>query len=135
MATFPPNQLTPRAVLDRFAKALMDGRLLATFGYEKPKPWERAAASGALRLRAAAVRLLPPRKEPLYARQRRSIRSYPRGYDVAKLGPFPGEPAFAEPTGPLPGHRHQSRSAQRERPAVCSTSVACLGWADGRCAA
>lgn len=135
MATFPPNQLTPRAVLDRFAKALMDGRLLATFGYEKPKPWERAAASGALRLRAAAVRLLPPRKEPLYARQRRSIRSYPRGYDVAKLGPFPGEPASAEPTGPLPGHRHQSRSAQRERPAVCSTSVACLGWADGRCAA
>jgi hypothetical protein len=90
MATFPPNHLGPRALVDRFAKALMDDRLLAAFGYGQPQRWERAAASGALRLRARIVRSLPPRKEPLYPRQRRSIRSYPRGYDVAKLGTFPG---------------------------------------------
>lgn len=93
MATFPPNHLAPRVLVDRFAKALMDDRLLAAFGYRQPPRWERATASGALRLRAAIVRLLPPREEPLYPRQRRSIRSYPRGYDVAELGTFPKEPA------------------------------------------
>ena len=44
----------------------MDDRLLAAFGYRQPSRWERAAASGALRLRAAIVRFLPPRKVPLY---------------------------------------------------------------------
>ncbi len=34
-------------------------------------------------------RRLPPRREPLYARQLPNIRSYPRGYDVAELGTFP----------------------------------------------
>jgi ER-bound oxygenase mpaB/B'/Rubber oxygenase, catalytic domain len=103
MATFPPNHLAPRVLVDRFAKALMDDRLLAAFGYRQPPSWERAIASGALRLRAAIVRFLPPRKEPLYPRQRRSIRSYPRGYDVAKLGTFPEEPAGELPA---PGSAH-----------------------------
>jgi hypothetical protein len=98
MATFPPNQLMPRVLVDRLAKALMDDRLLAAFGYQQPSRWERAAASGALRLRARVVRLLPPRKRPLYPRQRRSIRSYPHGYDMAKVGTFPGETAQAEPS-------------------------------------
>jgi hypothetical protein len=89
MATFPPNHLLPAAVVNRFAKSLMDDRLLAAFGYDQPRRWERAAASGALRARAAIVRFLPPRKEPLYPRQRGSIRSYPDGYDVAELGTFP----------------------------------------------
>ena len=96
MATFPPNQLAPRFLVDRFAKALMDDRLLDAFGYRRPTRWERAAASGALRARAAVVRPLPPRKEPLYPRQRRSIRSYPGGYQVAELGTFPGESATRE---------------------------------------
>jgi len=91
MATFPPNHLAPRALVDRFAKAMMDDRLLTAFGYQRPARWERAAASGAVRLRAAVVRFLPPRKEPRYGRQLRNVRSYPHGYDVAKLGTFPGE--------------------------------------------
>ena len=45
---------------------------------------------GALRLPASVVRQLPPRKEPFYARAASSIRSYPHGYDVARLGTFPG---------------------------------------------
>jgi hypothetical protein len=93
MATFPPNHLAPRVLVDRLAKALMDDRLLAAFGYRRPTHWERAAASGALRLRAAVVRFLPPRREPLHARQLRSIRSYPHGYDVARLGTFPEDAA------------------------------------------
>lgn len=97
MATFPPNHLAPGALVDRFAKALMDDRLLAAFGYQQPPHWERATASGALRLRGAIVRFLPPRKEPLYPHQRRSIRSYPHGYDIAKLGTFPHKPSGSSP--------------------------------------
>jgi hypothetical protein len=89
MATFPPNYLLPRALSNRLAKALMDDPLLAAFGYRPPSRWERAAATGALRLRAAVVRHLPPRRKPLYPRQRRTIRSYPDGYDISKVGTFP----------------------------------------------
>ena len=46
-------------------------------------------ATGALRLRGQVVRRLPPRREPLYARQLPNIRSYPDGYQVAELGTFP----------------------------------------------
>jgi hypothetical protein len=86
MATFPPTNLVPRAIMFRFAKALMDDALLDAFGYRRPARWERALASTALRARAAVVRLLPPRKQPQFGRQLRSIRSYPDGYDVAHLG-------------------------------------------------
>jgi hypothetical protein len=89
MATFPLNHLAPRVVMDRFAKALMDDRLIEAFHYRRPSGWERVLATGALRLRASVVRCLPARKEPLYARQLANIRSYPEGYDVAALGTFP----------------------------------------------
>jgi hypothetical protein len=89
MASFPLNRLAPRVVMDRFAKALMDDPLLDAFGYRHPAGWERRLATGALRLRALVVRFLPPRKEPLYARQLANIRSYPQGYEVARLGTFP----------------------------------------------
>jgi hypothetical protein len=90
MATFPPSRFAPRAAVNWFAKALMDDPLLDAFHYRRPSRWERGLAGGALRLRASVVRLLPPRKEPFYARQLSSIRSYPHGYDVARLGTFPG---------------------------------------------
>jgi hypothetical protein len=89
MATFSPNRFAPRAAVDWFAKALMDDPLLDAFRYRRPSRWERGLASGALRLRAAVVRFLPARKEPLFARQLPNIRSYPNGYDVARLGTFP----------------------------------------------
>jgi hypothetical protein len=57
--------------------------------YREPAHWERDLATGALRLRALTVRFLPARKEPLYARQLPNVRSYPQGYDVARLGTFP----------------------------------------------
>lgn len=44
---------------------------------------------GALRLRGRAVRLLPPRRAPHYARQNPEIKGYPGGYDVGELGTFP----------------------------------------------
>jgi hypothetical protein len=89
MTTFPPSHLAPRAVVTRFAKGLMDDPLLDAFHYRRPPGWERGLATGAVRLRGRVVRLLPARKRPLYARELPNIRSYPQGYDVAKLGTFP----------------------------------------------
>ena len=83
------NRFAPRAAVTRFAKALMDDPLLDAFGYRRPAAWERSLAAGALRLRGRVVRRLPPRREPLYARQLPDIRSYPDGYEVADLGTFP----------------------------------------------
>jgi hypothetical protein len=104
MATFGPNRFAPRAAVTRFAKALMDDPLLDAFGYRRPARWERRLAAGALRLRSRIVRRMPPRAEPLFARQLPNIRSYPRGYEVTELGTFPtsasptASPASATPT-------------------------------------
>jgi hypothetical protein len=92
MATFPPSHLAPRAVARRFAVALMDDPLREAFRYPRPTRVERALAHGALRLRGRVVRLLPPRREPFHARQLRHVRSYPAGYEVARLGTFPPGP-------------------------------------------
>jgi hypothetical protein len=93
MATFRPNNLAPAAVARRLALALMDAPLLDAFGYRRPSRVERAVAHGALRLRGRIVRRLPPRTEPFYARQLSHVRSYPDGYEVARLGTFaPGCP-------------------------------------------
>jgi len=98
MATIPPNRFAPRAAVTWFAKALMDDPLLDAFRYRRPGRWERRLATGALRLRGRAVRLMPPRREPLFARQLPNIRSYPDGYDVAELGTFPaGRPSTSPP--------------------------------------
>ncbi|MFJ9412910.1 oxygenase MpaB family protein [Streptomyces sp. NPDC101227] len=69
--------------------ALLDDSLLAAFRYPQPKPAVRKAVHGALKLRARAVRLLPPRRKPHYARQNPEIKGYPNGFRVAELGTFP----------------------------------------------
>ena len=104
MATFGPNRFAPRAAVTRFAKALMDDPLLDAFGYRRPARWERRLAAGALRLRGRIVRRMPPRAEPLFARQLPNIRSYPRGYEVTELGTFPtsANPDSASPTSASP---------------------------------
>jgi hypothetical protein len=93
MATFGPNRFAPRAAVTWFAKGLMDDPLLDAFRYRRRAGWERAVATGALRLRGRVVRRMPPRREPLYARQLPNIRSYPNGYEVAELGTFPASAA------------------------------------------
>ncbi|AJT62727.3 hypothetical protein T261_1039 [Streptomyces lydicus] len=69
--------------------ALLDDPLLDAFRYERPGPAVRKAVRGALKLRAKAVRLLPPRRKPHYARQNPEIKGYPNGFRVADLGTFP----------------------------------------------
>jgi hypothetical protein len=105
MATFPPHRRAPEAVSRRCALALMDDPLLDAFGYRWPSRLERVLVHGAVRLRGRVVRWLPPRKAPFHSRDLPQIRSYPDGYEVARLGTFaPGCPVPhpAQPPGDGP---------------------------------
>ncbi|GAA2433872.1 oxygenase MpaB family protein [Streptomyces mauvecolor] len=87
MASWYPKPLAP--VLRTASIALLDDALLRAFRYAPPAPAARALVRGALRLRARAVRLLPPRSVPHYARQNPEVKGYPQGYRVPELGTFP----------------------------------------------
>ncbi|MFI5544061.1 oxygenase MpaB family protein [Streptomyces sp. NPDC051815] len=87
MASWYPAPLAP--AVRRAGIALLDDPLVDAFRYPAPAPALRAAVRGALRLRGRAVRLLPPRRAPHYARQNPEIKGYPDGYDVGELGTFP----------------------------------------------
>jgi hypothetical protein len=106
LATFPPNDRLPAALVRRISLATMDDPLLDAFGFPRQPSALRALVRGGLRTRGRVVRLLPARREPFFARQLPQIRSYPAGYAVAGLGTFPagcpvphprpGEPQAAE---------------------------------------
>ncbi|MGW4231742.1 oxygenase MpaB family protein [Streptomyces sp. NPDC004980] len=87
MGSWYPAPLAP--VVRTAALALLDDSLLRAFRYGRPGPVARGLTHGALRLRARAVRLLPPRSTAHYARQNPEIKGYPNGYEVARLGTFP----------------------------------------------
>ncbi|MFG3529833.1 oxygenase MpaB family protein [Streptomyces sp. NPDC047917] len=87
MSSWYPRPLAPAA--RKVALALLDDPLLRAFRYERPSAVARGLTHGALRLRARAVRLLPPRSTPHYARQNPEIKGYPDGYEVSGLGTFP----------------------------------------------
>jgi ER-bound oxygenase mpaB/B'/Rubber oxygenase, catalytic domain len=84
-ATFYPG--AGRRAARSVVLALLDEPLLKALGYEPPSPRIRAAAGAMLRLRARAVRRLPPRRQPFSAEQLRWVRSYPDGYVIDRLGP------------------------------------------------
>ncbi|MBR8640304.1 DUF2236 domain-containing protein [Streptomyces tuirus] len=90
MASWYPRPLAP--VLRTSVLALLDDSLLRAFRYTPPSAATRAWVRRAVRLRGRAVRLLPPRRGPHFARQNREIKSYPYGYRLAALGtrPAPG---------------------------------------------
>ncbi|MEU6658312.1 oxygenase MpaB family protein [Streptomyces sp. NPDC046821] len=87
MASWYPGFLAP--ALKKSTLALLDDPLLRAFGYEAPGAATRKLVQGAVRLRGRAVRLLPPRSTPHYARQNPEIKGYPNGYRIADLGTFP----------------------------------------------
>lgn len=87
MASWYPRPLAP--LVRGASLALLDDSLLRAFRYRRPSAAARSLTRGALRLRARAVRLLPPRVKPHYARQNPEIKGYPDGYEVAALGTFP----------------------------------------------
>lgn len=90
MASWYPRPLAP--VLRATTLALLDEPLLRAFRYTPAGPVARAVVRGAVRARGRAVRLLPPRRAPHYARQNREIKGYPNGYRLGELGtcPVPG---------------------------------------------
>ncbi|MET8574426.1 oxygenase MpaB family protein [Streptomyces sp. NPDC005012] len=90
MASWYPRPLAP--LLRAGTLALLDKPLRRAFRYPRPRPGVRALVHGLLRLRARAVRLLPPRRRAHHARHNPEIRSYPgypTGYRLEDLGTFP----------------------------------------------
>jgi hypothetical protein len=71
--------------------ALLDEPVLEAFGFPRPSNLTRRLVTGALRLRARALRWLPPRQKPRL-RTEMKHRSYPQGYVIEQLGP-PAAPA------------------------------------------
>jgi hypothetical protein len=65
--------------------ALIDEPLLRAVGFATPPGWLRSVAAGALRLKAAAQRALPPRRRP-YLFTAAAYPSYPDGYQIEDLG-------------------------------------------------
>ncbi|MEU1181854.1 oxygenase MpaB family protein [Streptomyces sp. NPDC005820] len=90
MASWYPRPLAP--VLRTATLALLDESLLTAFRYTPPSPTVRTLVRKAVRARGRAVRLLPPRRAPHYARQNWEIKGYPNGYRLDDLGtcPVPG---------------------------------------------
>ncbi|MEU6525179.1 oxygenase MpaB family protein [Streptomyces sp. NPDC046924] len=90
MTSWYPRPLAP--LLRTATLALLDDPLLRAFRYTPPSAATRACVRRAVRLRGRAVRLLPPRRAPHFARQNREIKSYPDGYRLEDLGtrPVPG---------------------------------------------
>ncbi|MFF5982580.1 oxygenase MpaB family protein [Streptomyces olindensis] len=90
MVSWYPRPLAP--LLRTAILALLDEPLLRAFRYAPPSAATRAWARRAVRLRGRAVRLLPPRSAPHFARQNWEIKGYPNGYRIADLGtrPVPG---------------------------------------------
>ncbi|MGQ4448499.1 oxygenase MpaB family protein [Streptomyces griseus] len=107
MASWYPAPLAP--VVRGASLALLDDSLLRAFRYPRPGPVARGLTRGALRLRARAVRLLPPRRTPHYARQNPEIKGYPEGYEVAELGTFPTPGVRG---CPVPGRRPSQSPAE-----------------------
>ncbi|WP_098247027.1 oxygenase MpaB family protein [Streptomyces formicae] len=87
MVSWYPRAVAP--LLRTATLALLDEPLLRAFRYEQPGAVTRSLVNRAVRLRGRAVRLLPPRKAPHYARQNWEIKGYPDGYEVSELGTFP----------------------------------------------
>ncbi|KUL35068.1 peptidase [Streptomyces sp. NRRL F-4489] len=96
--------------------ALLDDALLDAFRYDRPRPAVRTAVHTALKLRAKAVRLLPPRRTPHYARQNPEVKSYPNGYRIADLGTFPASRRL----GACPVHPVAGDAATEDGPAAAS---------------
>ncbi|HRP96812.1 MAG TPA: oxygenase MpaB family protein [Rhodocyclaceae bacterium] len=66
--------------------ALLDEAMLDAFGFRKPNAWFRRAVCGGLKVRAWAVRHLPPRKKAHFFSHDRN-HSHPHGYRIDELGP------------------------------------------------
>jgi hypothetical protein len=86
-ASWFPRFLRPAVKLG--VRSLLDPPMLHAFGFSPAPRWVTALASGGLKLRAAVVAQLPPRRHSALARPRRNrtYPGYPAGYRPSDLGP------------------------------------------------
>jgi hypothetical protein len=89
LQTFPPYRFLPAPVVRLFAFSVLEEHLCRAFGYPRPAAAVVSTCRALLRLRGRAVRLLPPRRRPVTARDLSSLRTYPDGYQIDELGTFP----------------------------------------------
>ena len=83
-ASWVPRILSP---LVRYGiYAMLDQKILDSFGFPRPLPLMRSLLAAILRARGRVVRCLPPRRVPHFFTDGK-VRTYPRGYDIASLGP------------------------------------------------
>jgi hypothetical protein len=82
----------PKRVGAHAIAALMDDRLREALGFPRPPRALVHAVEGALRARARAAGLLPPRRRPKLRTQLRH-RTYRDGYVIEALGPVPPDAA------------------------------------------
>ncbi|WP_066424250.1 oxygenase MpaB family protein [Anabaena sp. 4-3] len=75
-----------RSLLTPFIYALLDDTMINAFGFPHPSPLLRSTVASILKLRAKFLRLLPPRTQPDFFIDA-PIRTYPKGYEIGKLGP------------------------------------------------
>lgn len=82
--------------------ALLDAPLLRSMGFPAAPRWLQRSVPAALRLRAALLRRLPPRRHPRLLTQMPRP-SYPQGYRIEQLGTFrhevPGSGKARDPAG------------------------------------
>jgi hypothetical protein len=118
MASWYPCPLAP--AVRGASLALLDDSLLRAFRYAQPGVLARRLTRGALRFRSRAVRLLPPRRRPHYARHNPEIKSYPgypAGYRIADLGTFPaGSGSRSSGCPMLHAGAQEDETAARGRP-------------------
>jgi hypothetical protein len=115
LATFPPNDRLPAALVRRISLAVMDDPLLDALRFPRPHPAWRALVRAGLRARGRVVRRLPPRRDVRFARRLPQIRSYPDGYRVADLGTFPVRCPVSHPEYRDDGVRSPGRAAHAFR--------------------
>jgi uncharacterized protein (DUF2236 family) len=82
-----PAPLRPLA--RAMAISLMEPRVRQTLGYDEPPAPIVRAVQTMLGLRKQIVRRLPSRRTPVRAVEDRRIKSYPGGWDMARVGTFP----------------------------------------------
>jgi hypothetical protein len=66
--------------------AMLDDAMITSFGFPRPLPLTRPLLRSLLKLRGRAVRWFPPRRTACFFTDHR-IRTYPRGYEISRLGP------------------------------------------------
>jgi hypothetical protein len=106
MLTFHPR-FAARGV-EVFSRALMDKPLLDAFRYDAPPAAVVRASRAGLKARGLLLRAFPARRHGKRVEDLPTIRSYPNGYDIERLGTFPVPGVAGCPV------RHE---AEREQPA------------------